>query len=172
MKHYDDEQEEEIIYVSKSEMKRDMHALQALGEELVKLTAEQFNKLDLPEDLRDAVTEARRLTQRGALKRQLQYVGRVMRGVDAEPIQEQLDTLRGQSLRATQELHKIERWRERLLQEGDEALGELLDESPDIDRHHLRQLIRNAKKEILENKPPRSSRALFRYLREVLDDNS
>jgi ribosome-associated protein len=170
MKHHDDEHEEEIIYVSKSEMKREMHALQALGEELVKLPAEQFENIDLPDDLRDAIVEARRIHQRGALKRQLQYIGRLMRSVKPDPIREQLDTLRGQSRRATQELHKIERWRDRLLKEGDGALGELVDELPDLDRHHLRQLIRNAKKEMLDNKPPRSSRALFRYLREHLID--
>jgi ribosome-associated protein len=170
MKSHDNESDEEIIYVSKSEMKREMHALQALGEELVKLPGDQFDTLDLPDDLRDAIAEARRMHQRGALKRQLQYIGRLMRSVDADPIREQLDTLRGQSRRASQELHRIERWRERLLKEGDSALTELVDDHPDIDRNYLRQLIRNAKKEMLDNKAPRSSRALFRYLREFLTD--
>jgi ribosome-associated protein len=167
MKPEDTEPEEEIIYVSKSQMKREMHALQALGEELVKLPNDQFDKMELPDDLRNAILEARRIHQRGAHKRQLQYIGRLMRDIDAEPIQEQLDTLRGHSQRAAQQLHHIERWRDRLLHEGDAALEELLQQYPDADRQNLRQLQRNAHKETLANKPPRAARALFRYLREL-----
>jgi ribosome-associated protein len=167
MKPEDTESEEEIIYVSKSQMKREMLALQALGEELVKLPNDQFNKMELPDDLRNAILEARRIHQRGAHKRQLQYIGRLMRDIDAEPIQEQLDTLRGHSQRAAQELHHLERWRDRLLHEGDAALEELLQQYPDADRQNLRQLQRNAHKEALANKPPRAARAMFRYLREL-----
>jgi ribosome-associated protein len=166
---YEDTEEE---LVSKSQRKRDSHALQALGEELVALPVDQFNKIDLPENLRIAIMEARRIHQRGARKRQLQYVGRLMRDVDAAPIQEQLDTLRGCSQRAAQQLHHIERWRDRLLAEGDSALEELLHEHPHADVQNLRQLLRNAHKEALANKPPSSARALFRSLRELLEDQS
>jgi len=162
---YDDTEEEGL---SKSQRKRDMLALQALGEELVDLPVEQFNKIDLPENLRIAIMETRRIHQRGARKRQLQYVGRLMRNVDAEPIQEQLDTLRGHSQRAAQQLHHIERWRDRLLAEGDAALEELLHEYPHADIQNLRQLLRSAHKETLTNKPPKSARSLFRSLRELM----
>ncbi len=157
---------------SKSQLKREMHALQALGEELAALSAEHFTQIQMPETLRDALTEARRMHSHGARKRQLQYVGRVMRGIDAEPIREQLETLRGQSRRAHAQLHHIEQWRERLLDEGDTALGALLGEHPQADRQHLRQLMRSARQERLANKhPPRATRALFHYLRELLDEN-
>lgn len=163
---YDDN---EADFISKSQRKRDSHALQALGEELVNLPVDQFNKIDLPENLRLAISEARRIHQHGARKRQLQYVGRLMREVDAEPIREQLATLLGHSARATQQLHLIERWRDRLLAEGDTALEELLQEYPHADIQNLRQLLRSANKEILANKPPRSARALFRSLRDLIE---
>ncbi len=155
---------------SKSQLKRDMHALQELGAELVNLTPEQFKKFELPESLYDAIVEARRIHSRGALKRQLQYVGRMMRNVDPEPIREKLDALRGQSRQAAAQLHRIERWRDRLLEEGDHVLEELVTQYPDVDRQYLRQLMRNAGKEKLANKPPRSARLLFRYLRELVEE--
>lgn len=167
---YDDnEADNEEESVSKSQRKREMHALQALGEELVELSVDQFKKIDLPEDLRIAILEARRIHQRGARKRQMQFIGRLMRNVDAAPIQEHLDTLRGHSQRAAQQLHNIERWRDRLLAEGDSALEELLQSYPHADVQNLRQLLRNANKEALANKPPSAARSLFRSLRELLE---
>ena len=164
---YDDSEEEGA---SKSQRKREMHALQALGEALVELPVDQFNKIDLPEDLRIAAMEARRIHQRGARKRQLQYIGKIMRNVDAAPIQEQLDTLLGHSQRAAQQLHLIERWRDRLLAEGDAALEELLRLQPHADIQNLRQLVRSAHKETLANKPPRAARSLFRNLRDLFEE--
>ncbi len=153
---------------SKSQVKRDMHALQELGKELVNLPKEQFANIKLPEALYDAITEARHIHQHGALKRQLQYIGKRMRSENAEEIREQLDTLTGQSKQAVATLHHIERWRDRLLEDGDTALAELVAEFANADRQYLRQLVRNAKKEILGNKPPKSARALFKYLRELM----
>jgi len=153
---------------SKSQRKREMHALQELGEELVKLPKDQFEKIDLPDDLHDAVLEARSIKQHGAHKRQLQYIGKLMRSIDAEPIQEQLDTLKSQSTHSAQALHKIENWRDQLLAEGDQALEKLVEQHPQTDRQYIRQLLRNAHKEIKANKPPKSTRMLFRYLREIL----
>lgn len=157
---------------SKSQVKREMHELLALGAEIVNLPKEQFAKLELPENLHDAITEGRRITQHGAHKRQLQYIGKLMRNVDAGQIREQVDTIAGHSKQAAASLHHIERWRDDLLAEGDDALERLLTEFPSADRQYLRQLVRNAKKEMQENKPPRSARALFKYLRELLDEAS
>lgn len=157
---------------SKSQLKREMHALQALGKELVNLPKEQFAKIELSEGLYDAVVEARHIHQHGALKRQLQYIGKRMRTVDAEDIREQIDTLIGQSKHAAAALHHIERWRERLLEDGDTALAELVAEFSNADRQYLRQLMRSAKKETLGNKPPKSARALFKYLRELTAENT
>ena len=164
----DDTESTDEVIKSKSQLKREMHALQSLGEELVKLSKDQFEKVVLPEDLHDAVIEARNIRQHGARKRQLQYIGKLMRSIDPVPIQEQLDTLKGQSTQAAQTLHTIERWRDQLLDNGDQALEKLLAQYPQTDRQYIRQLLRNAHKEIKANKPPKSTRALFRYLREII----
>lgn len=154
--------------VSKSQKKREMNALQDLGAELVKLSAAQLEKLPLPDELRAAVMDCRRFTKHEAIRRQRQYIGRLMRNVDPEPIQRQLDVWRGQSAQATALMHKIERWRDRLIAE-EGALTEFIQEAPGVDATPLRQLIRNARKEAGENKPPKSSRALFRLIREALE---
>ena len=168
----DDSSSEEDDEKSKSQVKREMHELLALGAELSKLPNEQFAKIDLPETLHDAIVEGRRITQHGAHKRHLQYIGKIMRNVDAEHIREQVDTLAGTSKQAAATLHHIERWRDGLLTEGDGALERLLTEFPSADRQYLRQLIRNAKKEMQANKPPKSARALFKNLRELMATDS
>jgi ribosome-associated protein len=155
--------------ISKSQRKRDMHTLQELGQQLVDLPKDQFKKITLEEGLHDAIMDARHIRQHGAKKRQLQYIGKIMRNIDAEPIKEQLDTILGHSNQATQALHNIEKWRDRLLKEGDHALEELVEQHKQADRQYLRQLLRNAQKETLTNKPSKSARALFRYLRELFD---
>ena len=118
-----DEQQSDDEYVSKTQRKRDMHALQDLGEALVALPASRLAELDLPERLHDAVAEARRISKFGALRRQLQYIGRLMRDIDSSAIAARLDAWNGQSREATAHLHQLERWRERLLAE-DAALTE------------------------------------------------
>lgn len=150
---------------SKSQRKREMTALQTLGEELVELASGELQRLALPEKLLDAVEAARALSQRGARKRQMQYIGRLMRDVDPKPIQEALDAMKTHGRQATVDFHHLEHWRERLLVQGDEAVQELLAEYPDADRQHLRQLIRTAQAEQAADKPPRAARELFQYLR-------
>ncbi|KAA3629710.1 MAG: DUF615 domain-containing protein [Proteobacteria bacterium] len=156
---------------SKSQVKREMLAVQKLGEELVGLSSSELARIALPEDLREAIDLARRLPQRGAHKRQLQYIGRLMRGVDCEPIQQDLDRLRNRDAAQTAQLHRIERWRDRLLDEGDSALEVLFVHHPLLDRQHLRQLLRNAHKEQTAGKAPRAAREIFRYLRDHLDSD-
>lgn len=169
---HEDINEEEIEPVSKSQLKRDAHALQSLGEELVKLPVAKLARIPLPESLGDAIDEARRIKSRGAHKRQLQYIGKMMRHIDIEPIRHALDTLKDNSRQETVRLHRLEQWRDRLLEEGDAALSELLSEQPQADRQHLRQLIRNALKERGQNRPPKAARELFRYLREMFGDEA
>jgi len=163
-----EDDDEEIIYVSKSQLKRESHALQAMGEELVELPAAKLAKIPLPDELADAIALARRIKQRGGRKRQLQYIGKLMRKIDPEPIQLALEGLKLDSARETAQLHKLEQWRDRLVAEGDAALGKLLDDYPQADRQHLRQLVRNAQREAKQNKPPKSAREIFRYLRELM----
>ncbi|WP_455198817.1 ribosome biogenesis factor YjgA, partial [Kaarinaea lacus] len=167
---HDDTDPDDTTIKSKSQRKREMHALQSLGEELVKLPKEQFEKVTLPTDIHDAIVEARNIRQHGAHKRQLQYIGKLMRSIDPEPIQQQLDTLKGQSAQAARDLHNIERWRDQLLKDGDQTLKKLLQQYPRADSQHIRQLLRNAQKEFRDNKPPKSTRALFRYLRDIINE--
>jgi ribosome-associated protein len=154
---------------SKSQLKRDMEALQGLGEELVGLGRDQLAKIDLPDDLRDAVRDAQRFTQHGAQRRQLQYIGRLMRNVDPAPIRAALDEIKGVSAVATARMHALERMRTRLL-EDETVLGEIARKQPGADLQHLRQLRRNALKEQEQGKPPRAYRELYRVLRNLEED--
>jgi len=151
---------------SKSARKREMHALQAIGEELVALPAERLKRVELPEDLREAVMEARRITKHEARRRQMQYIGRLMRGVDAEPIQAALESFRSVSREEVARHHRLERLRDDFLAD-ESAAGRILEQWPQADLQHLRTLRRNALREREQNKPPRAYREIFRILREL-----
>ena len=151
---------------SKSSRKRDMTALQNLGAQLVDLNEQQLGSMQLPEDLLEAVLEAKRLTKHEAKRRQLQYIGRVMRDTDADPIRERLEEWRGQGREHTAQLHNLERWRDELLA-GDPALERFLGQYPGADSQKLRSLIRNARREQGAALPPKSYRELFRVLRDM-----
>ncbi len=168
-KHPPFDDEEEIVYVSKSQLKRESHALQALGEELVRLPPAKLAKIPMPKELAEAVELARRIKARGGLKRQLQYIGKIMRSIDAEPIEKALDDLKNAAGKEAAKFHRLEQWRDRLIDEGDTALEQLLEEFPHADRQHLRQLMRNAQREAAKQKPPKSAREIFRYLRDLAE---
>lgn len=170
MRDENDEPQDDA-YVSKSQLKRDAHARQSLGVSLVELSPEQLLKFDLPEELLQAVKMAQTIKQRGARKRQLQFIGKLMREIDILPIKQKLDDLKGVSAQAIAQQHAIEHWRQRLVSEGDHALQELLDQWPAMDRQHVRQLVRSAQKEAQLSKPPRAFRELYKYLREHLGES-
>jgi len=152
---------------SKSQKKREVEALQDLGTELVKLPEAQFRRIELPEELRAAVAECRRITQNSALRRQRQYIGKLMRSIDPAPIQAQLDAFRGASALENARLHQAEKWREKLIADN-EALTRFLNDFPESDATQLRQLIRNARDEAARGKPPKAFRELFRLIREAM----
>ena len=161
------EQNQDIVEpISKTKRKEAMEALQDLGEELVALSADQLKKIELPDNLRDAVREAQRITAHGALRRQMQYIGKVMRDLDPAPIRGALATIRGESAEETAKLHRLERLRTQLLAD-EKVLHEIADRYPGIDLQHLRSLRRSALKEQAENKPPRSYRAIFQTLKDL-----
>ena len=151
---------------SKSQLKRDMDALQDMGVELALLSPAQLNKIDLPDNLRTALRDAQRITQNGAKKRQRQYIGKLMRDVDVAPIKAALDEIKGVSATANARQHRLERLRAQLM-ESEEVLGDIARQHPGADIQHLRQLRRNALKEQQLDKPPRAYRELFRLLREL-----
>ncbi|MBI5786332.1 MAG: DUF615 domain-containing protein [Rhodocyclales bacterium] len=153
---------------SKSQLKREMDALQALGARLIELGKERLAKIDMPDELREAVRDAQRFTKHEARRRQLQYIGRLMRNLDPAPIQAAIDEVDGISAAANARMHALERLRERLL-EDESVLNEIGRRNAAADFQHLRQLRRNALKERAEHKPPRAFRELFRVLRELED---
>ena len=154
---------------SKSQKKREVEALQDLGAQLVKLPDAQFKRIELPEELREAVAACRKITQNSALRRQRQYIGKLMRSVDPAPIQAQLDVFNGVSAAENAKLHQAEKWREKLIADN-EALTLFLNSYPDTDATHLRQLIRNARDETARSKPPKAFREIFRVIREVMQE--
>ena len=163
--------QEEDDAPSKSQRKREMDALQVLGSALTELSNETLRSLSLPEDLLAALLEYRRLKAHGAQRRQRQYIGRIMRSVDPEPIRARLAIMRGESDQHNAWLHRLEHLRERLLAD-DSVLAEFITSHPHSDAQTLRTLLRNARKEQLENKAPKAYRQIFQQLKEIIPEPS
>ena len=162
--------EEELLVPSKTQRKRAMEELQDLGEKLAALSVDQLKKISLPEDLDSALREVQRMPRLDeARRRQMQYVGKLMRSIDAAPIRAFLAELGGQSAKETAKLHRLELLREKVL-ENEQTLHELATRYPSADLQHLRALRRAALKEKSQNKPPRNFRALFQYLRTLEEE--
>jgi ribosome-associated protein len=152
--------------VSKTRRKREMLELQSLGAALVELPESQLGAMQLETRLLQAVLDAKRIKSHEARRRQLQYIGRLMREVDPEPIRARLAAVEGTSAQAAAAHRRLEAWRERLLLD-DAALTGFAAEHPGADIQEIRALIRNARKEQKEGKPPRAYRELFRALKAV-----
>lgn len=146
-----------------------MTVLQKLGEELVNEARDRVKRVPMPEDVRDAILECQQIKDHEGRRRQLQYVGKKMRTLDEEEvaaIQRTIDSWKGLSKADTANMHAMERRRDKLLTD-DKALTVLLSENPELDVQHLRTLIRNARKEQAENKPPKAYREIFQILKEI-----
>lgn len=166
--NFDDNDEEEIIYVSRSEMKRDMLELQALGEAIVKLSKGQLDTIPIEDEtLADAIQTARRIKHREGLRRQMQYIGKLMRKVDTEAMAAAYKKLQEGRKEEAREFQELEKWRDHLIESGHKSIEEVMTRFPEADRQHLRQLVMQANKELKNKKPPAASRKLFRYLREL-----
>jgi len=156
--------------VSKTRRKQEMTELQSLGERLVALPESQIEAMPMEDKLREAVLEARRVRSHEAKRRQMQYIGRLMREVDPAPLRERLEAIAGYSAQAAARHRRLEAWRQRLLAD-DAALTVFAAEHPGADLQALRTLIRNTRKEQKEAKPPRCYRELFRLIRECSDSS-
>lgn len=159
---------------SKSQLKREMTALQKLGEELIAEPKERVMRVPMPEDVRDAILECQLIKDHEGRRRQLQYVGKKMRTLEENEIaaiQTTLDSWKGLSKADTAAMHALERRRDRLLT-NDGALTELLTQHPEVDVQQLRTLIRNARKEQAENKPPKAYREIFQLLKQLQSKTS
>jgi len=154
---------------SKTKKKHEMHELQKLGAALVGLSAAHLEHMTIPEELARAVHEARRFRSHEAKRRQVQLIGKLMRDLDPEPIRAQLAAVEGGSAQERARHQRLEHWRVRLM-EDDGALTEFASEHPVADLQNLRALLRNARKEQEEGRPPRAYRELFRVIREAADE--
>ncbi|ANQ85956.1 ribosome biogenesis factor YjgA [Azoarcus olearius] len=164
--YHDPADEDGMEPPSKSSRKRAMHALQDLGQQLVDLSVERLRKVPMPEELFDAVRDAQRFTSHEARRRQMQYIGKLMRNVDPEPIQAQLDVFNGVSAAEVARQHRLEKLRADFI-EDEKVLEHIANTWPQADLQHLRTLRRNALKERDNNKPPKSFREIFRVLRDL-----
>lgn len=161
----------EFLGPSRTQQRQDALEVRSLAEQLVALAPAQLARLPIPDELMQHIRDTQKVTSHIAHKRQLQFLAKQMRREDdqtLEAIRDALDEGGEAAKREAAALHRTEQWRERLLADGDAALGALLDEYPQADRQRLRQLIRNASEERLKNKPPHAFRELFRELRELL----
>jgi ribosome-associated protein len=164
-----DEFEPEYDRPSKSELKRQSNELQKLGEQLIEAPRDRVKRVPMPDEVKDAILMAQTITNHEGRRRQLQYVGKMMRTLDEEEvsvIQRTIESWKGASKAETAALHALERRRDKLLAD-DKALTQLLEEHPQLDVQHLRTLIRNARKEQAENKPPKAYREIFQILKDL-----
>jgi ribosome-associated protein len=156
--------------ISKSQRKRDLHALKDLGIRLLEFSDDSLRQLDIPDTLLEALLEARRITSNNARKRQLAYIGKLMKEIDPAPVQAAIAARDHQHDTATREFHLLESLRDQLLLQGDDALPAVLAHFPRGDRAYLRKLARQARREQETRQPPRAARLLFRYLRELQEE--
>lgn len=166
-----EEPEEEIEYVSRSEMKRYMDQLQDLGKRITELRPDQQAQVPMDPRLRSAVEEMARITSNGAKKRHLNFIGKLMRNEDEDAIRAAVERFDSASEAHNQRFHRLERLREQLIDENADrsqtAFNEIIENYPDCDIQHLRTLMRNAAREREQNKPPAAFRKIFQYLREL-----
>ena len=165
---YDDINPNDYIK-SKSQVKREMTALQKLGEQLVEMNEKQLATIPADEQLLEAIYLARKLPHREARRRQLQFIGRLMRENNHEEIQAAVDKLQAHSDQYIHRQHQIERYRDLLIEGDKQVFQTLVTSCPGIDVQQLRQLIRSAQKELEENQPPKSARKLFGFIRDQFD---
>ncbi len=152
---------------SKSQLKRDMHDLQSLGEDLLTLPASRLEPLNLPEILLDAIKAAKKITNFEGRRRQMQYIGKLMRKIDAEPVRQAVADFKLGRAQDSLTLHESEAWRERLLAQ-DEALQDFIGQHPGVDVQQLRSLVRAARKDASvapEQRSGRAFRELFQFIK-------
>ena len=153
--------------VSKSQRRREALEVRALASQLISLSQSRLAEVPLDEQLRAEIDRARSIRSNVARKRQLQYVAKLLRRDELDPILDSLDSFENEARQLTARQHRVEAWRDLLIESGDAAVGALLEIRRDADAQAIRQLVRNARREAEKNKPPSSARAMFRLLRDL-----
>jgi len=163
----DDDLRQDAEAPSKTALKRESQSLQELGETLASLPSQVLAGLPLPESLRDAIAQLKRIKSRGAARRQRQYIGKIMRELDAEPLRQALRQWDLSRRRQAEDFHQVERWRDRFMEEGESATAAFLEQYPAADRQQLRALLR-ALPATAAPRSPKAARSLFRFLRDTM----
>ncbi len=154
---------------SKTAIKKEMNELQELGKRLLALKADQLSKVPMSVYLQKAIADSARITQHEAHRRHLQYIGKLMRDEDAEAIRQAVDLFDASSKAFAQHLHVLEKWRDRLIAGDNDTIAEYIEKHSVSDIQHFRQLVRNARKDVQNAKNTGASRKLFRFLKEIQD---
>lgn len=157
---------------SKTRLKQEMQQLQDLGKRLTELNATKLAEVPMDAELEDAIATYHRIKSHEARRRQLQFIGKLMRDADVDAIEAVLNRHKEQDLQRLRFDRLAEEWRDRLLDQGNEALSTFFNEHPSADHQQLRNLLREAGKEKASNKPPTNQRKLFRYLRDFFVQES
>jgi ribosome-associated protein len=163
-----DRDDQEELPPSRTEIKKEMQALQELGKTIVELSKGQLATIPLDDPtLAEAISTARRIKSREGLRRQMQFIGKLLRKLNVEPIQKAMQQLQEGRKEQALAFHQLEQWRDQVIENGPNQLDEVFERFPNADRQHLRQLILQANKEKKQDKPPAAARKLFRYFREL-----
>lgn len=165
----DSNEDEQYDGPSKSQLKRDSQHMIDVGEEILKLSREDMQSLQLPDELNEAVSSALKIKSRSGLKRQRLYIGKLLRSMDSEDIETQLKKIQHRHDTNTAHFKRLEKWRDSLIENDKTTLDQVISYYPEIDRQHINQLVRAAHREKQQDKPPAASRKLFKYLRELED---
>jgi ribosome-associated protein len=165
----DSNEDEQYDGPSKSQLKRDSQHMIDIGEEILELSREDMQSLQLPDELNEAVSSALKIKSRSGLKRQRLYIGKLLRSMDSEDIETQLKKIQHRHDTNTAHFKRLEKWRDSLIDNDKTTLDQVISYYPEIDRQHINQLVRAAHREKQQDKPPAASRKLFKYLRELED---
>jgi ribosome-associated protein len=163
-----EDQDSSDSFISRTQLKKEDHALQDLGERLAGLSEDQLGRVGLSDELLEAVVLARKTTAHGARRREVKHIGSLLRQIETEPIEKALEVIARGDYEKTLAFKKLETWRDQLRDGNMTVVEEILSACPLAERRQLTQLARNAKKELEENKGAKASKALFRYLKGVL----
>jgi len=163
--------EEDENWISKTQRKKNCDKILILGEKMIALNQEELAQITMDDELRSAIEDAQRIKSHSALKRQKHYIAKVMRGLEDETLESQVERILHKHDIYNADFKRMEKWRDTILENGDKGINNFIEQYPQADRHHLRQLVRNAQKEKKNNKPPAAYRQIFKYIREVVDQD-
>lgn len=162
---------DETEYKSKTQLKNESQELYKLGQTLVDLGPAALEKLPLTDELSEAIALAKRINRKkDGFRRQLQFIGKVLRGIDTTDIENAMERLQASRQKSNDAFHHIEKMRDDIVKQGDDAINRVLADFPDLDRQKLRQLVRQANKEQQQEKPPKAAREIFKYLKDHVED--